>query len=306
MVVLIVFLGLLFVAGAVALVIRAVALPRARTAAQLRQVHAYGFNADVPGESAERPGAEELNRLAARIGGLAQRAVPSVRALTRSELVAAGMARTEPLVFHGYRTMLAIGFPALLILDGITTGKFSMLLILLVVVSAVAAWALPASTVRRRAQARLDRIDRALPELVDVVTATIDAGVGFAASLQLVADRFEGPLGEELRLTLHEQNMGLATDRALANMLERCETPSMRAFVRAVQQGSTLGISIGQMMRSVAAETRSRRREAAHEKVQKAPVKLLFPLVLMIFPALFVVLLGPAMISIFHALSSGG
>jgi tight adherence protein C len=209
----------------------------------------------------------------------------------------------DPDVVHGYRTMASIGLPGLLLAEGILTGKFSTIMIFLIIIIGPLIWAVPASTVRRRAQARLDQIDRALPELVDVITATIDAGLGFAASLQLVAGRFDGPLGEELRLTLHEQNMGLTTDRALANMLERCDTPSVRAFVRAIQQGSTLGISVGQMMRSVATECRSRRREAAHEKVQKAPVKLLFPLVFMVFPSLLVVILYPALHSLFQALA---
>ena len=88
--------------------------------------------------------------------------------------------------------------------------------------------------------------------------------------------------------------MGLSTERALTNLLERCETPSMRAFVRAVQQGETLGVSIGQMMRSLASETRKRRRQAAREQVLKAPTKMLFPLIFLIFPALLIVLLYPA------------
>jgi tight adherence protein C len=240
------------------------------------------------------------------VGRLTERAVPSLKPLTRTQLVAGGVSGMDPDVVHGYRAMAALGVPALLILEGVLTSNLSAIWILLIIVVGPLIWALPASTIRRRAQARLDLIDRALPELVDVITATIDAGLGFAAALQLVADRFDGPLGEELRLTLHEQNMGLATDRALVNMLERCETPSVRAFVRAVEQGSTLGISVGGMMRSVAMECRSRRREAAHEKVQKAPVKLLFPLVLLIFPSLMIVILYPALHVLLHALAGGG
>src|SRR6185437_2620075 len=136
-----------------------------------------------------------------------------------------------------------------------------------------------------RAQRRMDQVDRDLPELIDLLTATIEAGLGFAGSLQLVAERFDGPLGQELRLTLREQNMGLSTENALNHMLERCDTPSVRAFVRAVSQGDALGVSIGAMLRNLAAETRKRRRQHANEQVQKAPVKMLFPLVFMVFPA---------------------
>ena len=89
--------------------------------------------------------------------------------------------------------------------------------------------------------------------------------------------------------------MGLSTSEALSNMLNRCETPSMRSFVRSVLQGETLGVSIGQIMRNLAREMRVRRRQRAEEKAQKAPVKMLFPLVFFIFPPMFVVILFPAL-----------
>jgi tight adherence protein C len=101
----------------------------------------------------------------------------------------------------------------------------------------------------------------------------------------------------------HEQSMGLSTERAMANLLQRCDTPSVRAFVRAVTQGESLGVSIGAMLRNLASETRKRRRQVAREKIMKVPVKILFPLVFLILPALFIVLLYPAIITTLHALS---
>ena len=95
--------------------------------------------------------------------------------------------------------------------------------------------------------------------------------------------------------------MGLSIQEALMNMLGRCDTPSMRSFVRSIVQGETLGVSIGQIMRDLAHEMRRRRRAVAQEKAQKAPVKILFPLVFLIFPAMFVVLLGPALFLFFRA-----
>ena len=87
--------------------------------------------------------------------------------------------------------------------------------------------------------------------------------------------------------------MGLSTIEGLRNMLVRCDTPSMRSFIRAVLQGEALGVSIGEIMRNLALEMRKRRRQGAEERAQKAPVKMLFPLIFLIFPAMFVVLLGP-------------
>ena len=117
-----------------------------------------------------------------------------------------------------------------------------------------------------------------------------------------IGARLEGPLGDELRLTLQEQSMGLSTAEALQNMLLRADTPAMRSFVRSVVQGETLGVSIGEIMRNLATEMRKRRRAAAEERAQKAPIKMLFPLILLIFPAMLVVLVLPALITIFRVL----
>jgi len=100
-------------------------------------------------------------------------------------------------------------------------------------------------------------------------------------------------LGAELRLMLHEQRMGLGVNDALESMLRRAETPSLRTFVRSVVQGETLGVSMGAIMRNLAVEMRKRRRAMAEQRAQKAPTKMLFPLIFLIFPAMFVVLLGP-------------
>jgi tight adherence protein C len=290
-------LGVLLIAGAAALLGRAVALPHLRMSAQLRQIESYGFAAtetaiEVPaGRSSLRAG---LNGLAARLGRGA--AGSGWRApVTKIKLRAAGVYTVDPDVFHGCRVIASTTIPAFLVFATVRSGALSATRLLLIVATAALAWFGPSLLVERRAQRRMDRIDRDLPELIDLLTATIEAGLGFAGSLQLVADRFEGPLGQELRLTLHEQSMGLSTGQALENLLERCDTPSVRAFTRAVSQGETLGVSIGAMMRNLAAETRKRRRQRATEKVQKAPVKMLFPLVFCIFPALFVVLLFPAL-----------
>jgi tight adherence protein C len=130
----------------------------------------------------------------------------------------------------------------------------------------------------------------------------VEAGIGFSGSLRIAGERIEGPLGEELRLALQEQAMGLTTNESLRNVLERVETPGMRSFVRSILQGETLGVSIGQILRNVANDMRKRRRALAEERAQKAPIKILFPLVFMIFPAIFVIILGPAIYSIMDTL----
>src|SRR5207245_2360919 len=133
----------------------------------------------------------------------------------------------------------------------------------------------------------------------------VEAGLVLVGSLQTAATRISGPLGEEIRLTLQEQSMGLSMQEALLSMLDRVDTASMRSFVRSVVQGETLGVSIGQIMRDLAQEMRRRRRAVAQERAQKAPIKILFPLVLLISPAMFVILLGPALFLFFRAFGGG-
>jgi tight adherence protein C len=160
--------------------------------------------------------------------------------------------------------------------------------------------------VKRRARSRLDQIDYEIPELIDLLVTTVEAGVGFSGSMQMAARQFKGALGDELRLATQQQEMGLATNEALTNMLERANTPGMRSFVRAILQGETLGVSIGKILRDLALEMRKRRRQMAEERAQKAPTKILFPLIFLIFPPMFVILLGPAAIQIVHTLGGGG
>jgi tight adherence protein C len=299
-------LGILFLGVAAALMTRALTLSRVRMSMQVRQIEAYGFNAaegaGLPTGDGRRASAR-LRELAAAIGRSASGS--GWRApVTTLKLRGAGLYTVSRDEFHGYRVMLTVGLTSLILFDTVLADSFSILIVPLIFATASLSWFAPALLVGTRAQRRMDKVDSDLPELIDLLTATIEAGLGFAGSLQLVADRFGGPLGQELRLALHEQSMGLSTDQALSNLLERCETPSVRAFVRAVSQGESLGVSIGMMMRNLAAETRKRRRQTANEKVQKAPVKMLFPLVFMIFPALLIVLLYPAAYQLLQQLAS--
>lgn len=299
-----VVIGLLIFAVAIVLAIRATAAPRVRMAAHLRQIETYGFADATASESrlsVHPPLGRSINAIAESVGSAAIARVTSLKPLPSRELASAGFYSLSVEAFHGYRVMGAVALPALLVFELLGTGANAVLAIALAIAAAAGCWVLFGAVVRHRSEIRLSAIDRELPELIDVLIATIEAGLGFAGSLQLVAWRFEGPLGNELRLALQEQKMGLATNQALGNILERSDTPAMRSFVRAVIQGETLGVSIGTMMRNLAIEMRTRRRQAAQERVQKAPLKMLFPLIFLIFPAMLIVLLYPAV----HELLSG-
>jgi tight adherence protein C len=294
--------GTLLLGTSVGLLLRALAVPRLRIAAQMRQLETYGFAEETA--PVEREATRPLAQLAERVGRATAARAPWLKPLAPRELLAAGKYEVSADTFHGYRVLSTVGLGGFMLFVAVA-GSGGALMILLAVLTGLIAWMFPAAAVRTRGQRRLDRIDRDLPDLIDVLTVTIEAGLGFGGSLQLVANRFQGPLGDELRLALQEQTMGLATDAALVNMLERCETPSVRSFVRAVLQGNALGVSIGAMLRNVAAETRKRRRALARERAQKAPLKLLFPLVFLIFPAMLIVLLYPTVYNIIHTIGGG-
>jgi tight adherence protein C len=300
-------IGLLFLAAAIVLVLRAVALPRLRMATHLRQIDTYGFTGADRGEDpleAQPPLGRIVNGLAESVGRNAIARVAVLKPLSSRELNSAGFYKLSSEAFHGYRVLGAVALPVLLMFEIIGTGGSAALAIALVAAASAGCWVLFGSYIRHRSELRLNAIDRELPELIDVLIATIEAGLGFAGSLQMVAGRFAGPLGSELRLAQQEQRMGLPTDMALGNILERSDTPAMRSFVRAVVQAEALGVSIGAMMRELAIEMRSRRRQAAQERVQKAPLKMLFPLIFLIFPAMLIVLLYPAIHELLEGFSS--
>jgi tight adherence protein C len=272
-----------------------------RSAGVPRRVKEYGFTSSEPSEETSGGFRERLDDVATKLGS----AVGGSRGPDRfvsKDLVAAGLYNVTPGRFLGYRVLCAIAFPLLWLWLAVTAGVKPVPTVLLTLVIGFLGWWMPARVLRERATSRLNEIDYQLPELIDLLVVTIEAGLGFLGGLQMAAGRIKDPLGTEVRLTLQEQSMGLSIQEGLLNMLGRCDTASMRSFVRSIVQGETLGVSTGQIMRDLAQEMRRRRRAVAQEKAQKAPIKILFPLVLLIFPAMFVILLGPALFLFFRAI----
>jgi tight adherence protein C len=302
--VLLLIIGLALTGGAVALVARAIALPRIRAAERLEQIGAYGAPPPV-GEVGGGLSAY-LDRLA---GSLGARVSPTLDGGEEQELrtllMSAGMYGTGPGLFLGYRVLIMVGLAVMWLWLATLLGVSVAVLFAGIPLTALAGWSFPVAFVRDRAKRRLIRIDYELPELIDSLVVTVEAGAGFAGALTLAAREIGGPLGDEIKLALREQNMGLSTEAALEHMLTRADTPAMRSFVRSVLQSENLGVSIGEIMRSLATEMRSRRRAAAEERAHKAPIKILFPLVFLIFPAVFIVLLYPAIYNLSHAFGGG-
>jgi tight adherence protein C len=298
-VILILLLGLLLLAGGVALILQGWRFSQSRTSDTLQQIGAYGFSAASQAAAVPTNQATgSVARIADRVGSFAPDIASGGQKAMRERLIAAGLYNTSPRMIVGYRLLLAVGLPIAWLWLAAATGFPSPLIVIGVIFLAIVGWILPMLVLNRRARERTAAIDYELPELIDLLVVTLEAGLSFIASLQMAAERLAGPLGIELRITLQEQRMGLTTNEALTGMLARADTPGMRTFVRSVLQGETLGTSTGQIMRNLAIEMRKRRRSVAEERAQKAPIKILFPLVFLIFPAMFIVLLGPVAYSI--------
>jgi tight adherence protein C len=303
-VILLFLVALVLIAAAVALVARGAMSSRFRTVDTLEQIGHYGF---ARGIELDPPAGFRgfLDSAAASIGVLLTDKLNIINEeRLRKNLVSAGMYQTTPRQVIGYSLLLALALPALGIWLAVAAGASATLAILAAIFLAVVGWVAPGFLVQQRAEGRLYRIDRNMPELIDLLVVTVEAGLSLSAALQLAGERMKGPLGEELRIVLQEQRMGLTPVQALENMTTRCPTPAVESFARAMMQGQLLGVSVGAILRSLAVEMRKRRRAQVEEQAQKAPIKMLFPLVFMIFPALFVVILGPAVVSVFNALHS--
>lgn len=173
---------------------------------------------------------------------------------------------------------------------------------LLVVGAALVCFYLPDLVVNSRGRARQDQIRLELPDTLDQVRMTVDAGLGFEAALARVAATGDGPLAHELHRLLREMQLGVPRDEALRNLGARTDVADLDSFVVAVVQSSAYGIPIANVLRVQSDELRDKRRQRAEERALKIPVLLIFPLAFCIFPAMFIVLLGPAAIRIFRDL----
>jgi tight adherence protein C len=152
----------------------------------------------------------------------------------------------------------------------------------------------PSFFVTLKVRSRRDAIRVQLPDALDLLSVSVEAGLGFDGALAKLTEHLEGPLIDELMYTLSEMRIGESRQDALKKLADRAATPEVGHFTRAIIQADQLGISLGRILRLQAADSRDRRQAAAEEKAMKAPIKMLFPTVAFIFPALFIVILGPA------------
>jgi tight adherence protein C len=221
----------------------------------------------------------------------------AIRKLAEGKIMAAGgFGGLNPDQFLLLCGLSALGFPFMtwvfLKITAVPANKvfaFSMIAFSL-------GFYLPFLLINRKIAQRKLSMQKALPDVLDLLTVSVEAGLGFDGALAKLSEKMQGALVDEFNQVLHEIRMGVPRREALQAMGTRCGIDDISLFTTSLVQADQLGVSIGNVLRVQSADMRSKRRQRAEEKAQKAPVKMLFPLVIFIFPTIFIVLLGPAII----------
>jgi tight adherence protein C len=301
----ILILGLFLLAVAVTMVLRALTAPRGPSTETIEQISHYGFAGSLPAAGGGEHHVDVRQRFDDVLSSAGRWFGSHFSRLKgkdyRARLISAGMYTWTPDRLLGAQFLGALGGAVVAIWLAVLAGG-GPLLFLAAIGGLILGWIMPTYIVDSRGRKRREQVERALPDLIDLLVVTLEAGLSFPQSLRLAATKIKEPLASEVRLTLQEQNMGLTLVEALENLLGRMNTPGIRMFARSIAQGETMGVSTGQIMRNLAIELRKRQRAYAEERAQKAPVKVLFPILLLIMPSLFIVLLLPVMINIMKVL----
>ena len=220
----------------------------------------------------------------------------------RQKLALAGIYRTYGVdVYLAIKLLFPIGFLFLFIILVIFIDILTVLRLVLLAFIPIS-YFFPDIYIRSRIKSRQLQIRKSLPSALDLLSVSVEAGMGFDIALSRVANNIRGPLGEEFEKMLQDLQLGLSRKEAFQNLNKRTEITELNSFIVAMTQAEIFGISIGKVLKVQASEMRAKRRQRAEEEGIKAPVKLVFPLILCIFPALLTVILGPAVIRVYDIL----
>lgn len=199
-----------------------------------------------------------------------------------------------PVDYRIMQFITMVGFPALMTLYGLLLKASFGAHVLLVLVGTTIGSVLPGYYLKLKTKARCQQALKELPDVLDLLTVSLEAGLGFDAALSKLISKKEGVLSTEFRRCLEEIRLGKTRREALTGLRDRVELDELKVLISSILQAEKLGIGMVQVLRVQSAEVREQRKQRAEEAAMKAPIKMLFPLVLFIFPSLFIVLLGPA------------
>jgi tight adherence protein C len=292
-------LAALSLGTAVFLAAEAAMLPARRRNELVERAARYGQTAEsaTAGAARGRRQGRSHGPVTGLIGGLVLKLMPAKTKDNLSRrLLAAGLAeKVSPEAVLAVKGILAV----LGLLAGFVLGSKAAPAtgVLLGLCFGVLGFLGPDVIVNGRIRDRQERVLAALPDALDLLAVSVEAGLGFDAAVAKLVEYMDGPLIEEFALALNEMRIGESRTEALKRLAKRVDVPELGSFIRAVVQADQLGTSIANILRVQAADARLRRQFAAEEKAMKAPIKMLLPTAMFIFPALFIVILGPILMN---------
>ena len=177
--------------------------------------------------------------------------------------------------------------------------------VMIAVLFALTGYTFPSAGLSARASKRQKEIRKAMPDTMDLLTISVEAGLGFDAALAQVVKNVPGPLSDEIARMLQEMQIGVSRADALRHLNDRTEVPELDGFVLSMIQADKYGVGVAKVLRAQATELRQKRRQRAEEVAQKVPLKLLFPTIFLVLPAMFIVILGPGAIKAYQTLFGG-
>jgi tight adherence protein C len=300
-------LGIGFFCSAVYVLLTGLTVRQREVALSVRRAKRYGTRNQRDLETRRSVNDRLLGPMAARLAGVTMKLMPKTNPdQIANKLLSAGLARS--LTPQAYLALKA-GIGGLFILFGLFTIISGAMVpafgFLIAVMGAAIGFIAPDFVINNRIRGRKDRMRSELPNVLDLLCVSVEAGLGFDQALVKLNERMEGPLVDEFGLVLHEMRIGQSRSAALKNLSQRVEAAEVAQFARAIIQADQLGISLSRILRVQSQDMRLRRQLAAEEKAMKAPVKMLFPTVIFIFPSMFGVALGPAALNLMKSFGGG-
>jgi tight adherence protein C len=207
----------------------------------------------------------------------------------------------SPADFWGIRVVATVLLGGMIFLLMSISGQPLGKRLLLGGAAAVIGFLYPQIWLNSKIRSRQNAIIRALPDALDLLTICVEAGLGFDAAMQKVNEKWDDPLSFEFGRVIREIQLGKARKDGLRDMANRMDVPDVTSFVAAIVQTEQLGVSIAKVLRIQSEQMRQKRRQRAEERAHQAPIKMLFPMVFLIFPSIYIVLLGPAVLTVMES-----
>jgi len=289
------------------LVLSGLTVRQREVAVALRRAKRYGVQTQREVETRRSVNDRIVGPLTQKIAAVTSKFLPRTDPNEiANRLMAAGLARSMSpqmyLAIKGGLVFMAVAFGAIILVSGVIPPAMGMLVAL---GGSAIGYIAPDFFINTKTRARREMMQMELPNVLDLLCVSVEAGLGFDAAVAKLSERMTGPLVDEFGLVLHEMRIGESRSAALKSLSDRVDVPEIAQFCRAIIQADQLGIALSRILRVQSHDMRVRRQLAAEEKAMKAPVKMLFPTVVFIFPSMFVVALGPAAISLLTTFGGG-